>query len=147
MTAAQTTPLAPLSMPEALRFLSHPLGIALAGFGAGFSMAMLLPVGRLDSAFFASARAHASATLRQLASEAAEVARQTLAPPPQDEVQGDRVASVAAEQPEHPYDALPREFPYEEPVALLRRLSLHDRDEEEPIVDLRNDVVGDEHPF
>ena len=75
------------------------------------------------------------------------MARQTLAPPPQDEVQGDRVASVAAEQPEHPYDALPREFPYEEPVALLRRLSLHDRDEEEPIVDLRNDVVGDEHPF
>lgn len=146
MTAVQTTPIAP-TQRGALRFLSHPLGIALTGFATGLSMAFLLPLGRLESAFFAAARTHAGATLRQLASEAAEVARATLAPPPPHGVRGDRVASVATEQPEHPYDALPRDFPYEEPVAMLRRLSMHDRDEEEPIVDLRNDVVGDEHPF
>ena len=68
----------------------------------------------------------------------------------------ERAARQSAEQPPHPYETLPRGFPFrevpheyplDETVTVRARLSTHDFDEEEPLPDLRNDVVGDEHPF
>lgn len=121
-----------------------PVRLALVSMGAGVLVGGVIPLTRWEREVLAGLRASLlQATWRGVDAMLANV-RAALA----DEEAGESGADLQ-EQPMPPFADLPREFAYEEPVSMLRRISMTERilEEEESTPDLREDVVGDEHPF
>lgn len=121
-----------------------PSRLALSSLGAGALVGGALALTQWELETFAGVRETLAETARRSLDEWIEIVRAALSP-----VDAARATKGAAEQPPAPFADMPREFPYEEPVSMLRRISVSERilEEEEPTVDLRNDIVGDEHPF
>lgn len=138
------------------RLRETPLRLALVSFGAGFTAGWLFPLTAGEAEPLADIRARLSRVARRGYDEALRGLREALALPPEGGSEAAGRQGTFHEQPLHPFESMPagfpfepapHEYPVEEVVSLRRRLSTHDYDDEEPIPDLRNDIVGEEHPF
>lgn len=139
------------------RLRQTPLRLALLGFGAGFTTAWLLPMSRAEREQLVGVRARALADLRRVYDDAMMAMRDALTRSLESGIgRGVALDETAREQPAPPFVSMPagfpfeqasHEYPLEESITVRRRLSTHDDDEEEIVPDLRNDTVGDEHPF
>lgn len=138
------------------RLRETPLQLGLLSFGAGFTAGWLLPLAVAEVEPLAVVRARLLRAMRRGYDEGMRALREALAVPCEGGSERAGRERTSYEQPSHPFESMPagfpfesgpREFPVDDIITVRSRLSTHDYDDEEPVPDLRNDIVGDEHPF